>query len=100
MDLPGWQKVYAELKDRNFELIAAAQDTGGEPAAGKWYDAAKATFTTLVDVQHTISSAYQFVNVPMGVWIDERGRVVRPGRTGLDNRLHAQDRRQEDHHGG
>lgn len=59
-------------------MIAAAQDTGGEAAAGKWYDAAKATYTTLVDVQHTISSAYQFVNVPMGVWIDERGRVVRP----------------------
>lgn len=59
-------------------MIAAAQDTGGEPAAGKWYDAAKATYTSLVDVQHTISSAYQFINVPMGVWIDERGRVVRP----------------------
>jgi len=29
-------------------------------------------------VQHSISSAYQFINVPMGIWIDERGRVVRP----------------------
>jgi hypothetical protein len=66
------------LKDRNFEIIAAAQDTGGEAAAGKWYDAAKATFTSLVDAQHSISTAYQFINVPMGVWIDERGRVVRP----------------------
>jgi hypothetical protein len=59
-------------------LIAAAQDTGGEAAAGKWYDAAKATYTTLIDVPHAISSAYQFINVPMGVWIDEKGRVVRP----------------------
>jgi hypothetical protein len=25
-----------------------------------------------------VSSAFQFVNVPTGVWIDERGRVVRP----------------------
>jgi hypothetical protein len=66
------------LKDRNFELIAAAQDIGGEAAAGKWYDAAKATYTTLIDVPHAISSAYQFINVPMGVWIDEKGRVVRP----------------------
>ena len=70
--------MYAELKDRNFEIIAAAQDTGGEAAAGKWYDAAKATFTTLVDAKHTVSSVFQFINVPMGVWIDERGRVVRP----------------------
>ena len=47
-------------------------------AAGKWYDAAKATYTSLIDVEHSVSSAYQFINVPMGIWIDERGRVVRP----------------------
>jgi hypothetical protein len=67
------------LKDRNFEIVAAAQDTGGEAAAGKWYDAAKATYTTLIDANHAVSSAFQFINVPMGVWIDENGRVVRPG---------------------
>jgi len=66
------------LKDQNFIVIAAAQDTGGEAAAGKWYDQAKATYITLVDSQHAVSSAFQFVNVPTGVWIDERGRVVRP----------------------
>jgi len=26
-----------------------------------------------------VSSAFQFVNVPTGIWIDERGRVMRPG---------------------
>jgi len=66
------------LKGQNFEIIAAAQDTGGEEAAGKWYDRANATYTTLIDVQHAVSSAYQFINVPMGIWVDEKGRVVRP----------------------
>ncbi len=61
--------------------MAAAQDTGGEAAAGKWYTAAKATYTTLIDTGHAISSAYQLVNVPSGVWIDERGRIVRPSET-------------------
>ena len=28
---------------------------------------------------HAVSSAFQFTNVPTGVWIDEKGRVVRPG---------------------
>jgi hypothetical protein len=70
-----------ELKQQGFELIAAAQDTGGEAAAGKWYDAAKATYTTLLDTNHAVSSAYQLVNVPSGVWIDEKGRVVRPPET-------------------
>ncbi len=61
--------------------MAAAQDTGGEAAAGKWYDDAKATYTTLVDTAHAISSAYQLVNVPAGVWIDEKGHIVRPAET-------------------
>jgi len=26
-----------------------------------------------------VSSAFQFTNVPTGVWIDEQGKVVRPG---------------------
>ena len=61
--------------------MAAAQDTGGEAAAGPWYDAAKATFTTLVDTQHAASSAFQLINVPSGIWIDEQGRIVRPGES-------------------
>ena len=70
--------MYAELRDRNFEIIAAAQDTGGEAVAGEFYDAAHATFTTLIDTTHAVSSAFHFTNVPMGVWIDEQGRSVRP----------------------
>lgn len=66
------------MKNQNFEIIAAAQDTGGEAASGKWYDAAKATYTQLNDVKHSVSTVYQFINVPMGIWVDERGRVVRP----------------------
>ena len=66
------------MKDQNVQIVAAAQDTGGEAAAGKWYDAAKATYTTLIDTQHAVSSAYQFINVPMGLWVNETGGVVRP----------------------
>ncbi len=77
-DLVGWQRVYEDLKDQNFEIIAAAQDTGGEEAAGSSYDKAKATYTTLLDPQHTVSSLYKMVNVPTGVWIDEQGKIVRP----------------------
>lgn len=77
-DLVGWQQVYEELKDHDFEIIAAAQDTGGEEAAGSSYDKAKATYTTLLDPQHTVSSLYKMVNVPTGVWIDEEGKIARP----------------------
>jgi peroxiredoxin len=76
-DLAGWQQVYDALKDKGFEIIAAAQDTGGPPAADRWYEKAHVTYTALIDTQHTVSSLYQMVNVPTGVWIDETGKIVR-----------------------
>ena len=69
--------MYEELKDKNFELIAVAQDTAGEAAAGSFYDAAQSTFTTLIDVRHDVSSLYGMVNVPTAVWVDEQGKIVR-----------------------
>ena len=59
-------------------MIAVAQDTGGEAAAGKFYDAAQASYTTLIDTEHSISSLYHMTNVPSGVWINEDGQMVRP----------------------
>jgi peroxiredoxin len=78
LDLPRWQKVYEELRGDGFELVAVAQDSAGEAAAGRHYDDAKATFTSLIDPHHKVSALYQMVNVPSGVWIDEQGRIVRP----------------------
>jgi peroxiredoxin len=100
-DLAGWQAVYDELKDKGLEIIAAAEDTGGAEVADQWYEKGRVTYTALVDKQHTISSLYQMVNVPSGVWIDEAGKIVRPaevayskqqkvlGRTIGDNRYAA-----------
>ena len=72
-----WQSIYEELKDQNFELISAAQDTGGEDKAGPIFDRANVTYTAIVDVNHTISTLFNLVNVPSGVWINEEGRIVR-----------------------
>ena len=81
MDLPGWQAIYEELSDKGLEIVSAAQDTGGEEAAGEWFDRANATYTQIVDENHTISTLYNMVNVPTGVWIDENGVIVRPNET-------------------
>jgi hypothetical protein len=66
-----------ESADNNFVIIAAAQDTGGIAAAAPWYEKAEASFVSLVDESHTISSLYNLVNVPSAVWIDEEGFVRR-----------------------
>ncbi|MDX1384385.1 MAG: hypothetical protein R3190_12110 [Thermoanaerobaculia bacterium] len=54
-----------------------AEDTAGEAAAGPFYDAAAAEFTTLIDTRHTLPTLYNMVNVPTAVWVDEDGRIVR-----------------------
>ena len=75
--MPVWQKVYEEINDPNFVIICAAEDTGGEAAAGPIFDAANPTYIQVVDVDHIISSAFNFVNVPSAAWVDEEGRIVR-----------------------
>jgi peroxiredoxin len=77
LDVAAWQPIYEELKGQNFELISVAEDTAGEAAAGPIIDAAKPTYTTLIDTKHRISALYDFVNVPSAAWIDESGRIVR-----------------------
>ena len=77
MDVPVWQRIYEEINDPNFVLICVAEDTGGEAVAGPIFDAANPTYIQVVDENHLISSAFNFVNVPSAAWIDEEGRIVR-----------------------
>lgn len=77
MDVPVWQRLYEEINDPNFELICVAEDTGGEAVAGPIFDAANPTYIQVIDTDHIVSSAFNFVNVPSAAWIDEDGRIVR-----------------------
>jgi hypothetical protein len=72
-----WQRIYEELNDPNFVIICVAEDTGGEAVAGPIFDAANPTYIQVVDENHIISSAFNFINVPSAAWIDETGRIVR-----------------------
>ncbi len=75
--MPVWQSLYEELKDQNFEIISAAQDSGGAEAADSFFANANVTYTAIIDEKHRISSLYNFVNVPSAAWIDEEGKIVR-----------------------
>lgn len=75
--MPVWQRLYEEINDPNFVIICAAEDTGGEAVAGPIFDAANPTYIQIVDENHIVSSAFNFVNVPSAAWIDEDGRIVR-----------------------
>jgi hypothetical protein len=84
-----WQKLYEELREQDFMIVAVAMDSRGESAvrgpitkAGKSAKAGKsgeaATYTSLIDRDHLVAELYNMVNVPQAVWIDEAGRIVRP----------------------
>jgi tetratricopeptide (TPR) repeat protein len=65
-----------------------AQDTGGVKDAGRWITAAKPDYTVLIDERQVVTQRYGMVNVPTGVWIDERGRIVRPNEVAfIDDRF-------------
>jgi hypothetical protein len=54
-----------------------ALDRSAEDAR-PWIEAARPTHPSLIDSDHVLAELYHVVNVPTIVWIDERGRIVRP----------------------
>ena len=58
-------------------VITVALDRSAEDAR-PWIEAAAPTHPALIDPLHAVADLYNIVNVPTSVWIDERGRVVRP----------------------
>lgn len=89
------------MKDGNFIVISVAFDVGGVAAVKPWIRPASAqlprevldimgweetlsnkaampAYPCLIDDQHLVAERYNIVNVPMAVWINESGRIVRP----------------------
>jgi hypothetical protein len=92
-----WQAIYEELKGNGFVILGVSLDTAGERAAGAFTKATdpgpfagnipkgmqlgQPTYPLLRDEQHVVAELYGINNVPMAVWIDEDGRVVRPAES-------------------
>jgi tetratricopeptide (TPR) repeat protein len=94
--------IYQELRPLGVEFVAVAFETGGAKAAAPWirppdlsaiptnlYELmgwgereiaklAPPTYTCLIDERHVVADLYGMTNVPMAVWIDEQGKIVRP----------------------
>ncbi len=56
--------------------------------AGPWITKANPEYTVLIDQDHLVTKLYGLVNVPTGVWINEQGKIVRPGEVAfIDDRF-------------
>jgi hypothetical protein len=73
-----WQELREELRPAGIEVVTVALDVGGADAAGPWIDAAAPQHPALIDDEHRLDELLGITNVPMGVWIDEDGMLVRP----------------------
>ena len=62
-----------------------ALDTDIE-AARPFAEAAKPTHPSLVDPAHKLVELFGFTNIPFGLWIDERGTIVRPADVAFGTR--------------
>jgi hypothetical protein len=55
--------------------------------AGQWITKANPEYTVLIDQDHLVTKLFGLVNVPTGVWINEQGKIVRPGEVAfIDDR--------------
>ena len=67
--------------------MTVALDSAGAAAAGEFIRAANPTHPSLIDAHYEVARAYNIVNVPTAIWIDEEGRIVRPNEVAFaDNR--------------
>ena len=73
-----WQELRSELHPQGVEIVTVALDAGGVEAAAPFIDAANAEHPSLIDAAHELDARLGVTNVPMAVWIDEDGVLVRP----------------------
>ena len=72
--------MHAELADLGVTVVTVALDV--EPAhTYQWIDAAAPTHPSLIDTMHVTGELFGFLNIPMAVWIDETGTIVRPAES-------------------
>lgn len=71
----------ADQHETGFEVVTVALDAGGAASARQWIEAASPEHPSLIDEHHICDELLGITNVPMAVWIDEAGVIVRPAES-------------------
>jgi hypothetical protein len=72
-----WQEVHEEIGQR-LRIVTIAIDLQGKEVALPWLAAANSTFVALIDETDQLSSLFGLTSVPVGLFADESGHLVRP----------------------
>ncbi len=75
-EMPSMQKLYQELKDEGFLILAVSLDESGVEAVKPFVEKHKLEFPVLLDTKGEIKSLYQITGIPESFIIDKSGTIV------------------------
>jgi peroxiredoxin len=75
-EMPSMEKLYRELKDEDFEILAVSIDALGEKAVAPFMKKFKLSFPALMDPDGTIKTLYKTTGVPESFIINKDGILV------------------------
>ena len=76
VEMPSMQKLYQELKDEGFLILAVSLDESGVEAVKPFVKMHKLDFPVLLDTKGEIKSLYQITGIPESFVIDKSGTIV------------------------
>jgi peroxiredoxin len=75
-EMPSMEKLYQELKNKDFELIAVSVDESGAEAVKPFMEKHKLGFPVLLDTKGDIKNLYQTTGIPESFIIDKDGIII------------------------
>ena len=75
-EMPSMEKLYQELKDEGFEILAVSVDESGAEAVNPFMKKHKLGFPVLLDTKGDIKTLYQATGIPESFIIDGEGIIV------------------------
>ena len=75
-EMPSMEKLYQELKDENFEILAISIDALGEKAVAPFMKKYNLSFPALMDPDGTVKTLFQTTGVPESFIINHQGILI------------------------
>jgi peroxiredoxin len=75
-EMPSMEKLYQELKDEDFEILAVSIDVSGGNVVAPFMKKHQLSFAALTDTQGTLKNLYQTTGVPESFIIGKDGIIA------------------------